>query len=298
MTVTPARMGGTMAFGFHGAMLHVDLATQTTRIEYPEDNFYRIYGGGGLFGTYFLLKHTPAKVDPLSAENILVFSNSVVAGYPGAGLVRYVVTTKSPLSYGIGETRAEGPWAVSLKKSGFDAIIVHGRAERPVSLVIEDGVPRLVDASPLWGKTVGETTDTIAQEYDRATDVATIGPAGENLVRYASIVSSRTHQAQRHGVGAVMGSKHLKAIILIGGTLPPVADPDKMAAVNARFAADMKKNTLSMWQKDLPGFAVWVHTHGLDAALNTENYRTASFEYLDNYKASTWMPYFQSTPFR
>ncbi|MFN7471904.1 MAG: aldehyde ferredoxin oxidoreductase N-terminal domain-containing protein, partial [Roseiflexaceae bacterium] len=165
-----------MAFGFHGAMLHVDLATQTTRIEYPEDNFYRIYGGGGLFGTYFLLKHTPAKVDPLSAENILVFSNSVVAGYPGAGLVRYVVTTKSPLSYGIGETRAEGPWAVSLKKSGFDAIIVHGRAERPVSLVIEDGVPRLVDASPLWGKTVGETTDTIAQEYHRANDVAKKAP--------------------------------------------------------------------------------------------------------------------------
>ena len=127
-----------MAFGFHGAMLHVDLTTQTTRIEYPEDNFYRIYGGGGLFGAYFLLKHTPAKIDPLSAENILVFSNSVVAGYPGAGLVRYVVTTKSPLSYGIGETRSEGPWAVSLKKSGFDAIIVHGRAERPVSLVIEE----------------------------------------------------------------------------------------------------------------------------------------------------------------
>ena len=96
-----------MAFGFHGAMLHVDLTTQTTRIEYPEDNFYRIYGGGGLFGTYFLLKHTPAKIDPLSAENILVFSNSVVAGYPGAGLVRYVVTTKSPLSYGIGETRSD-----------------------------------------------------------------------------------------------------------------------------------------------------------------------------------------------
>ena len=284
-----------MAFGFHGAILHVYLDTQTTSVEYPEDNFYRIYGGGGLLGTYFLLRDTAPKIDPLSPENILVFSNSVVAGYPAAGLVRYVVTTKSPLSNGIGETRSEGPWAVSLKKSGYDAIVLHGRADHPVSMIIEDGAVRFVDASHLWGKTVGQTTDLIANEFDRTTDVATIGPAGEQKVRYASIVSSRTHQAQRHGVGAVMGSKNLKAIILIGGSLPPMADPERVATLNARFAADMKKNTLSMWQKDLPGFAVWVHTHGLDAALNTENYRTASFEYLENYKASTWMPYFQST---
>ena len=284
-----------MAFGFHGAILHVYLDTQTTSVEYPEDNFYRIYGGGGLLGTYFLLRDTAPKIDPLSPENILVFSNSVVAGYPAAGLVRYVVTTKSPLSNGIGETRSEGPWAVSLKKSGYDAIVLHGRADHPVSMIIEDGAVRFVDASHLWGKTVGQTTDAITDAYDRATDVATIGPAGEQMVRYASIVSSRTHQAQRHGVGAVMGSKNLKAIILIGGSLPPMADPERVATLNARFAADMKKNTLSMWQKDLPGFAVWVHTHGLDAALNTENYRTASFEYLENYKASTWMPYFQST---
>ena len=259
--------------GYHGKVLHVDLTNLSTRIEGPDELFYRIYAGGGLLGTYYLLTETQPGIDPLSPDNPLIFSNSVIAGYPAAGLVRYIVTAKSPLTNGIGETRCEGSWAVSLKKSGYDAIIVHGAAETPTGIMIDDGAVSFFEAAGLWGKTVGECTDALEARFGTDIDVATIGNAGENLVRFANIVSSRTHQAQRMGLGAVMGAKKLKAIILRGGELPPIADPTVYQRVNTNFERDIPTNTLSSWQKDLPGFAVWVHTHGIDAALNVENYR-------------------------
>ena len=280
-------------YGYHGRILHVDLGSRTTTVEEPDDIFYRLYAGGGLLGTYYLLKETRSGIDPLSPENLLIFSNSVIAGYPAAGLVRYIVTSKSPLTNGIGETRCEGKWAVSLKKSGFDAIIIHGAAETPSGLMIDDGQVSFFDAADLWGKTIGESTDLLETRFGEDIDVAAIGNAGENLVRFASIVSSRTHQAQRMGMGAVMGSKRLKAIVLRGGELPAIADPDTYDRVNRNFERDIESNTLSSWQKNLPGFAVWVHLVGLDAALTTENFRTATFADVDAYEEDKWLPMYQ-----
>jgi aldehyde:ferredoxin oxidoreductase len=280
-------------YGYHGKILHVDLNSRSTRVEEPDEIFYRLYVGGGLLGVYYLLKETQPGIDPLSPDNLLIFSNSVIAGYPAAGLVRYIVTAKSPLTDGIGETRCEGRWAVSLKKSGYDAIILHGAAESPAGLMIDGGQISFFEADDLWGKTVGETTDALETKFGADIDVAAIGNAGENLVRIANIISSRTHQAQRMGMGAVMGSKKLKAIVLRGGELPPVADPDTYDRVNADFERDIPNNTLSGWQKDLPGFAVWVHRVGLDAALTTENFRTATFEGVDAYEEDRWLPMVQ-----
>ena len=106
-------------FGYHGHILHIDLSLRTYRVETPQESFYRIYAGGALLGVYYLLKETEPGIDALGPENRLVFANSIVAGHPGAGLVRYVVSAKSPLTNGIGETRTEGRWAVSLKKIRF-----------------------------------------------------------------------------------------------------------------------------------------------------------------------------------
>lgn len=276
--------------GYHGKILHVDLGTGTTRVDEPDALFYRVYAGGGLLGVYYLLKETVPGVDPLSPENLLIFSNSVVAGYPAAGLVRYTVSAKSPLTNGVGETRCEGSWAVSLKKSGFDALVLRGAAETPAGLLIDGGIVSVFDATALWGKTVGESVDALEARFGGDIDVATIGVAGENLVRFASIVSSRTHQAQRMGMGAVMGSKNLKAIVLRGGKLPPVADREAFDRINANFARDIPGNTLSNWQKELPGFAAWVHLHGLDAALDTENFRTATFPGVEAYREENWLP--------
>ena len=280
-------------FGYHGKILHVDLNNQTTYVEEPPETFYRLYAGGGLLGTYYLVKETKAGVDPLSPDNLLIVANSVVAGYPAAGLVRYIVTAKSPLTNGIGETRCEGSWAVSLKKSGYDAIIIRGAAQTPIGLIIDDGEVSFFAADDLWGKTVGETTDALEAKFGSDIDAAAIGQAGEHLVRFASIVSSRTHQAQRMGMGAVMGSKMLKAIVLRGGALPALADPVAYDRINANFASDIPNNTLSNWQKELPGFAVWVHLVGLDAALTTENFRTATFAGVDAYEEEKWLPMYQ-----
>ena len=163
--------------GYHHKILHVELDNRSTYIEESDDIFYRLYAGGGLLGTYYLLTLTQPGLDPLSPDNLLIFSNSVIAGYPAAGLVRYIVTAKSPLTDGIGETRCEGSWAVSLKKSGFDAIIFHGESDIPVGLMIDNGQISFFNADRLWGKTVGETNDDLKEKYGRDIDVAAIGPA-------------------------------------------------------------------------------------------------------------------------
>ena len=280
-------------FGYHGRILHLDLAARTAQVETPSEQFYRIYAGGGLLGAYYLLKHTPAGADPLGPENLLIFANSVAAGHPAAGLVRFVVCGKSPLTGGMGETRCEGPWAVALKRSGYDALIFHGAADAPLGLRIDDGDVSFFDAADLWGTSVGECTDALEGRFGSDIQVAAIGPVGEKRVRFASIVSCRTHQAHRLGLGAVMGAKNLKAVVLRGGALPPVADPETVARVNARYEQDVPRNTLTAWQKNLPGFAVWVHDHGLDAALDTENFRTARFAGVEAYAKPEWPPFYR-----
>lgn len=280
-------------FGYHGRILHLDLTTRSTRVEEPDEIFYRLYAGGGLLGTYYLLKETAPGIDPFGPDNLLIFANSVVAGYPAAGLVRYVVSAKSPLTNGVGEARTEGRWAVSLKHSGYDALVVHGASTSPVGVMIDEGAVSFFDAGDLWTTTVGEATDRLEDKFGGDIDVAAIGPAGENLVRFASIVSSRTNQVQRMGLGAVMGSKKLKAIVLRGGHLPPIADPATYDRVNANFERDIATNTLSSFQKNLPGFAVWVHAVGLDATLNIENFRTAEFAAVDAYQEKFWLPHYK-----
>ena len=165
-------------YGYHGKILHVDLGSRSVRIEEPDDLFYRLYAGGALLGTYYLLKETRPGIDPLGPDNLLIFANSVIAGHPAAGLVRYVVCAKSPLTDGIGETSCEGAWAVSLKKSGYDAIIVHGAADRPTGIMIDDGAVSFFEAGELWGKTVGESTDLLEARFGKDIDVAAIGQAG------------------------------------------------------------------------------------------------------------------------
>ncbi|MBZ0300010.1 MAG: hypothetical protein K8J31_09730 [Anaerolineae bacterium] len=278
-------------YGYHGRILHVDLTQRTTWLEEPDDTFYRLYAGGGLLGTYYLLKETPPGLDAFDPANRLIFTSSVVAGYPAAGLPRFTVCAKSPLTGGIGETRCEGPWGIALKQSGVDALVFSGAAEQPVCFVLDDGTPRFVDASPYWGMTTGATCDALEADFGEGLHIAAIGPAGERRVRFASIVAERCFQAQRMGMGAVMGAKNLKAVVLRGGTLPPLAQPERVAAITRDFEQRIAENPLSTWQKQPPGFAVWIYTHGLDAALDVENYRTARFAHVENYRDEKFLPH-------
>lgn len=270
--------------GYHGRILHIDLTAASVRPEQPTEEFWRIYAGGGLLAAAYLLRHCAPGTDALAPGNPLIVTSSVVAGHPYAGLARCTFAAKSPLTGGVGETRCEGPFGIALKGSGADALLIEGASERPVGLLVEGGQASLFDASDLWGLSVGEATDRLAERYGESIHTAIIGPAGERLVRFASVVTDRGHQAARMGIGAVMGSKQLKAIVIRGDAHPPVADPDACAALTARYAERMRANPLTLWQLEPPGFAAWVHTHGIDAALCTRNYRDSVFESADAYR--------------
>jgi aldehyde:ferredoxin oxidoreductase len=276
-------------FGYHGRVLRVDLTAKRSWVEEPDEQFWRIYGGGGLLATSYLLRETPPSLDAFDPENLLIVASSVVAGHPYVGLAQFTVAAKSPLSGGIGEARGEGPFGIALKQSGVDAIIVNGAADRLTTLLIDDDSVTFHSAEDLADLPVNATVDRLEAAFGTDVHTAVIGPAGERLVRFASVVSDRTHQAARTGMGAVMGSKRLKAIVIAGGQPVPVADPDRCTAITERYRNRMDQNPLTQWQLQPPGFAAWVHTHGIEAALCTHNYRESVFPTADAYEPDRFM---------
>jgi len=222
-----------MPAGYNGKILRVDLSTGQSRVEEPGEKIYRQYLGGGALSLYYLLREMKPGVDPLGPENVIVFCASVLTGsMPAPGMNKYTVAAKSPLSNGFAESEAGGWWAPELKAAGFDAVIVQGKAPRPVYLWICDGRAEIRDAGHLWGKVTGEVQKTIKRETgDELTRVLQIGPAGENLVRYACIMNELKHFNGRAGLGAVMGSKNLRAIAVRGHKVPEPFDRGKASAI-------------------------------------------------------------------
>ncbi|MFS1301918.1 aldehyde ferredoxin oxidoreductase family protein [Streptosporangium longisporum] len=249
MTATP---------GYNGTLLRVDLGTGATRVLTPPADDYRRYVGGGLMGTKLLLDLTPAGLDPFAPEALLTFWSSVIAGHPYVGLPRFAVLAKSPLTGGIGEARVEGPFGLALKASGHDGLIIGGAADRPVYLLVEDGRPSLHDAGALWGLDTAAATDRLVERHGPDAHVAVIGEAGESLVRFASIVTDRTFPAARMGLGAVMGSKRLKAVVITGGSAPAVHDAAELERLTAEYAGRIAGNDLTTVQHDPPGFGAWI----------------------------------------
>ena len=205
----------------------------------------------GLMGTALLLDGTSPALDAYSAENCLIFISSVIAGIEAPGLARFSVVTKSPLSQGIAESRCEGPFGTFLKGSGYDAIVIKGKSEQPCYLKIENGKLSFHSAEDLWGTSTWHTTKKLEEIHGQEElQVASIGQAGENLVRFASIVTDYSIQAMRMGTGAVMGSKNLKALVIKGKNRPAIFDPEGLARLSREFHETMLKNTLSLWQKN------------------------------------------------
>ncbi len=202
-----------MPYGYNGKILHVDLTRRRLEVEERGDAFFRRYFGGRALVAYYLLREVPAGADPLGPDNVVVFAPGVITGSPVSGQGRNGVGARSPLTGGFGNAEGGGFWGSELKRAGFDAIVVKGVADRPTYLWIRDGRAELRDAGHLWGRTTGEAEDLIREELgDRGIRTCLIGPAGENLVRYAAVVNDRSHFAGRTGVGAVMGAKRFKGI--------------------------------------------------------------------------------------
>ena len=218
-----------MANGYNGKILRVDLTRGTTDSESPEETIYRRYMGGSALALYYLLTEQKAGVEPLGPESRLIFMSSVLSGVPMPGFTRYTVAARSPLTGALGEAEAGGFWGPELKLAGFDGVIVEGASSKPVYLWIHNGEAEIRDASKLSGKDTGEVQALIREELgDKRIRVAQCGPAGENGVLYACVLNELKHVNGRSGMGAVMGSKNLRAVAVRGTGKIPVADPDRM----------------------------------------------------------------------
>ena len=218
-----------MACGYTGKILRVNLSNSTITVEEPSNNFYRKYMGGSALNLYYLLKEMPAGVDPLGPDNILALSVGVTTGAPISGQSRLTVTAKSPLTGAIGDSQSGGFFPAKLKFAGFDAIIITGKAASPVYLWVHDGQAEIRQASHLWGQLTGPCQHAIRKELgDTKAEVLQVGPAGENRVRYAAIMSMCNRANGRTGMGAVMGSKNLKAIAVQGKKRPDLADKNAL----------------------------------------------------------------------
>ena len=212
-------------FGYAGKILRVDLTRSSIRYDPLKEEMKKDFLGGAGFSTSIIYNEVPPLTPPLSPENKVVFASGPVSGTTWFGSSRWVVAGKSPLTGIWGEGDAGGFWGAELKHAGFDAIIVEGASEQPVYLWVSDGKAEIRDADDLWGLTTTETEKTIENATDRRTRVASIGPGGENLVKFACVMEYG-HAAGRSGLGCVMGAKKLKAIAARGDFRPEVADPD------------------------------------------------------------------------
>lgn len=206
-----------MPYGYNGKILHVNLTKRVHEVDEPSDAFYRMYGGGSALGMYHILRDMPAHVDAFSPENILTFALSPLTGAPVSGQSRMMANAKSPLTDAIGDSQCGGYFPAEMKFAGYDAIIFRGRAPHPMYLYIRDGVVELRDARHLWGKTTHQVEEILKKELgDKEIEIAQCGIAGEKLVRFAAIINMATRANGRTGLGAVMGSKNLKAVVVRG----------------------------------------------------------------------------------
>jgi len=247
-----------MATGFTGTILRVNLSTGEISREQPSEEFYRAYMGGSAFGTWFLLKETAADLDALDERNIITIAPGVTTGAPVSGVSRCSFTALSPETGAVGDSQAGGSLGPIIKKAGYDAIVITGKAIRSSYLMVDDDVVEIKDASHLRGRDVPDVHDILLEELgDSKLSILQCGPAGEKLVRFACLMSDLHDVAGRTGMGAVFGSKNLRAVVVRGTGKIKFADSEGLKKL-ARLAA-----------KRLPdsGFPAILHDYGTPGVL-------------------------------
>ncbi len=266
-----------MPHGYNGKILHVDLTHGTLTVEEPSEKFYRTYMGGSAMGLYYILKEMPAGADPLGPENVLTLMTGVTTGAAISGQSRINANAKSPISGGIGDSQGGGFFPAELKFAGFDGIVVKGKSSKPVYLWIKDGVAALKDASQLAGKVTGEVDSALKQELgDDKIEILQHGPAAEKGVLYSSLLSMSNRNNGRTGMGLVMASKNLKAVVVRGTRKPSIADPKALTVLNREGPKLLPDNP------DMAGLAkygtasVVMPQHSM-GTLPTNNYNEGSF---------------------
>jgi aldehyde:ferredoxin oxidoreductase len=229
--------------GYAGKMVYADLSAGTVTIKPTPPELKKQYLGGRGFGIRLLTDMVDPKIEPLSDKNVLVFAAGPLTGTgipPGS---RYEVSTISPLTGTAMSVNSGGVFGWKMKKAGLDAVVVTGKSNKPVYLLLDNGKAELRDAGHLWGKTTGQTTNAIVDELkDKSVRVSCIGPAGEKIVLFACTINENTRAAGSGGVGAVMSSKNLKAIAAQGDLPLKGADDAQLDIVKERIRKKIEEN--------------------------------------------------------
>jgi aldehyde:ferredoxin oxidoreductase len=271
-----------MPYGYNGKILHVDLTKGELTVEEPEEAFYRKYLGGSAMGMHYILRDMPKGADPIGPDNVLTLMTGVTTGAAISGQSRINANAKSPISGGIGDSQGGGFFPAELKFAGFDGIVLKGKSAKPVYLWIKDGEFELRDAAHLMGRTTGEVEEILKDELgDKKIEILQHGPAAEKGVIFSSLVSMANRNNGRTGMGLVMASKNLKAVVVRGRKKPAIANPSALAALNKTGPKILPDNP------DMPGLAaegtatvvLFQNTIG---SLPAHNYNEGQFEHCED----------------
>ena len=267
--------------GVFGKTVWVDLTAGSVREAEEPPMFHRRFLGGSGVALHYLLREEASGTEPLSPESVLVIAPGLLAGTQGPAVPRYVVCARSPLTGALGRSEAGGYWGPELKRAGIGALVITGRAPRPSYLhVTPDGV-EIRSAACAWGLITGEAEEAIRADLgDPDVRIALIGPAGERLVRYAGIVSDLVHFNGRNGLGAVMGSKNLKAVAVHGKRRLAVHDADRVREIAREAARLCRQHPLSRLLTD-QGTAPGIETNYAAGVLPARNWRSTNFAAAD-----------------
>ncbi len=274
-------------FGYQGKILRVNLTEGTTSVEELDAALAARYIGGRGFASKVLMDEIDPKIDALSPENKLIVATGPLTGTPTPTGGRYMVITKSPLTDTVASSNSGGFWGAALKHAGYDHIIVEGKSDKPVYLNIVDDQVEIKDASNLWGKVVSETTDLLVDVHGAKTKVLTIGPAGEKLSRMAAIMNDKDRAAGRSGVGAVMGSKNLKAIAVNGTGTVEIADPEGLKKIFSESLKKIKENGVTGQGLPAYGTAVLVNIINENGVFPKDNFQTSEYEHAEAISGET-----------
>ncbi|MGQ9624174.1 MAG: aldehyde ferredoxin oxidoreductase family protein [Candidatus Bathycorpusculaceae bacterium] len=278
-------------FGYMGKILRVNLSTAKITEEFPDENTLKMFLGGSGLATKYLFEEVRKGVDPLGPENKLIFMTGPLTGTPSPSTGRYSVVAKSPLTGFWGQANSAGFWGTAFKRSGFDGAIFEGISPKPVYLATDNGKAELRDAKEIWGKNTSETTRLIKSELGEEFKVACIGIAGENLVKYAAIINDAEkpnwgRAAGRCGMGAVMGSKRLKAIASRETMKIKVAN-EEVFREEAKKRYDWVNESLLKMSLEVYGTAAVLELVNIRGGFPTRNWQSGVFKGAEEISGTT-----------
>ncbi len=268
--------------GWHGKILRINLTDQSVKQEDVDPGFAKDFLGGRGWAIKYLYEEMDPMVDPLSPENMLIFATGPLTGTPAPTGNRYMVVTKSPLTGSLSNSNSGGEFPTWMKRTGFDLFIITGKAPQPIYLWVNENQVELRSAEHLWGKNVPQTTDLLVAETNPDAKVACIGPAGENQVLMAAIMNDKHRAAARSGVGAVMGSKNLKAVVVYGTKQPAMYDEKAMKKLSLKISKEVGEGIKAGSSLREFGTAYVPQVTNELGILPTRNFQSGQFEGVDS----------------